>query len=132
MMMSELIYNVSKINFLEQKVRFSSCPVHISILYNERVDVLAKEAASYGDIRDNPITIREVISSLQSEYIKISNLVDSGNDRVLVGGYFLNNFAEIKFEFIRRISRKKGDCRSLVRLVTQKLCKIFLHKSLFI
>jgi len=30
---------------IEQKVRFSWCPAHISIIYNKKVDGLAKEAS---------------------------------------------------------------------------------------
>jgi len=49
--------------------------------------------------------------------------------RALVGEYYLNNFSEIKFEFIRRIVRSKGDGRSLVRLVTgYTYTKAYLYK----
>jgi len=52
------------------------------------------------------------------DYTNIDNLSVVREERVIVGVYYLNNFLDIKFKFLRKISRKKKDCESLNRLVT--------------
>jgi len=45
------------------------------------------------------------------------------------GKYYLNNFADIKFKFIRKISSKKKDCKNLNRLVTgYSYTRLFLYR----
>jgi len=124
---ADLIYKITKINCVEQRVRFSWCPTHISIVHNERVNFLAKEASISGEPNDNTITINELIYSLEREYSKREDPSELGVYRQLVGGYYLNNFPEIKFEFVRKISRKKSDCGILIRLISG--C---VYKNLFI
>jgi len=47
----------------------------------------------------------------------------------LVDGYHLNNFKEIKFKFLRKITSNKRDCESLNRLVTgYSYTRLFLYK----
>jgi len=100
---------------------------HIGIIHNERVDVLAKEAF-IGESYDNSITNRELISSLQGEYANIDNHFGPGEDRALVGDYYLN-LLDIKFKFLRKISRKKNDCGILIKLVTgYSYTRAYLHK----
>jgi len=46
-----------------------------------------------------------------------------------VGKYYLNNFPDIKFKYIRKISSKREDCKSLNRLVTgYPYTRVFLHR----
>jgi len=46
-----------------------------------------------------------------------------------VGGYFLNNYPELKFKYIRKISRRKNNVGCMVRLVTgYSFTKVYLYK----
>jgi len=47
--LAELSYRLSKINFNNNKVRFTWCSAHVGIIMNEKVDLLAKKAAISGD-----------------------------------------------------------------------------------
>jgi len=69
---------------------------HIGIKHNERVDLLAKEAAIEGEPCNNYITSRELMTNLKLDYVKIDNPL--GEEKAIVGAYYLNNFMNIKFK----------------------------------
>jgi len=89
----------------------------VGIKHNEKVDLLAKETA-IGGMWNNNLTIREIITSLKLNYENIDKQVLLNKFNKLIGGYYLNNFKEIKFKFLRKIITNKKDCESLNRLVT--------------
>jgi len=99
---AELIYKINNINYIEHKVRFSWCSAHVGIKHNEKVDLLAKEAAIGGESFNNNITSREIITSLKLDYANIDNQFLIKEDNTRVGGYYLNNFNEIKFKFLKK------------------------------
>jgi len=126
---ADLVYRICKINRGGTKIRFTWCPAHIGIEYNETADVLAKEAALGGTPYNNNITIRELSSSLRKEYDKIDKKFIFEENKALVGKYYINYFPDIKFKFVRSISKKKKDFKNLNRLVTgYSYTKLFLYK----
>jgi len=115
---ADLIYKINRINSVNPRIRFTWCLAHIGIDYNEKVDLLAKEAALVGTPFNNYITIKELLSSFQKEYADIDKKFIFEVKETSVGKYYMNNFSDIKFKFIRRIISKKKDYKSLNRLVT--------------
>jgi len=115
--LAELLHKITKINSTENRVRFTWCPAHVGIEYNEKVDSLAKEASIRGELWNNNISCSEIISSFNLEYTNIDNsFYLSGNNSA--GSYYLNNFREININYVRKIVFKKEDCDILTRLIT--------------
>jgi len=69
-------------------------------------------AAIGGEPNKNNVTIREIITNLKSDYANIDNQILLRKVNVKVGGYYLNNFNEIKFKFLRKITTNKKDCKT--------------------
>jgi len=46
---AELLHKITKTNSTENRVRFTWCPAHVGIEFNEKVDSLAKEASIRGE-----------------------------------------------------------------------------------
>jgi len=88
----------------------------VNIKCNEKVDTLAKEASTKGEIWNN-ISCDEIISSLNLEYTNINNKFYLSKSES-VDSYYLKNFREININFIRKILNKKEDCEILTRLIT--------------
>jgi len=92
------------------------------------VDVLAKEASIRDVTLNNNITCRKIISSLKLNYDMIDNQ-HLFTDRKSVGTYYLINFSDIKFPFIKKITKNKKECGSLSRIITGfPMTKTYLFK----
>jgi len=90
---------------------------------------LAKEAVLVGSPLNNHITIKELLSNFQKNYSDIDRKFIYEVKDTTVGKYYIDNFIDIKFKFIRRIVNKKNDSKSLNRLVTgYSYTKSFLYK----
>jgi len=50
LIVADLIYKIDKINSNKSKERFSRCPAHVRVKHNEKIDLLAKEAAIRRDV----------------------------------------------------------------------------------
>jgi len=126
--LAELIHKVSLLNAEEPRVRFTWCPAHVGIQFNEIVDTLAKEAAIRGKAWGNNISYKEIIRSLNSEYLDVNNKF-YGSEGLLVGTYYFNNFGDLGIKYVRRISDRREDCKILTRLITgYAMTKVYLYK----
>jgi len=126
--LAELIHKVSLLNAEEPRVRFTWCPAHVGIQSNEIVDSLAREAAVRGEAWENNISCKEIIRSLNSEYLTVNNKF-YGSEGLLVGFYYLSNFGDLGIKYVRGISDRKEDCKVLTRLITgYPMTKVYLYK----
>jgi len=64
---ADLLYNI---NCDKHIIKYTWCPVHVEIKHNEKVDLLAKEAAIGGEILNNFISSRELIFSFKLDYAR--------------------------------------------------------------
>jgi len=124
-LVAEFIYKINKINCNEHKVRFSWCPTHVGIKQWKSRFTRAKEAAIGGEFYNNNITSREIITSLKLDYANIDNQLLIKED-IRMGRYYLNNFNEIIFKFLRKITTNKKYCKTL------NSYRLFIHKSIFV
>jgi len=91
--LAELIHKASLLNAEEPRVRFTWSPAHVGIQYNEIVDSLVREASIRGEVWESSISCKEIIVSLNSEYLDMNNDFYS-SDGLPVGSYYFNNFRE--------------------------------------
>jgi len=129
-LVTDLIYKINKINYNKHIIRFTWCPAQVG-KYNEKVVLMGgKEAARGGELLNNFINGRELMSSFGLDYANIDNqFLLKEERRIGVGEYYLNNFNDIKFKFLRRITKNKKDYESLIRLVTgYSYTRAYLYK----
>jgi len=51
--LADLSYRLARMNFNDNRVRFTWCPAHVGITMNEKVDLLAKKTSFNGKIWHN-------------------------------------------------------------------------------
>jgi len=92
--LADLSYKLSRINFNEERVRFTWCPAHMGIVGNERADLETKKASINGENWNNFISGKEISSTLFPKYREIDSKYNS-EEMGSAGSYFLKNFGDI-------------------------------------
>jgi len=89
--LADVSYKLSRVNFNNNRVRFTWCPAHVGITWNEKVDLLAKKAAINGEIWKNNVSYGEILSTLKPFYGNmVSGMFPLRKENV--GSYYLKNF----------------------------------------
>jgi len=115
--LADLSYRLSRINFNEGRVRFTWCPAHVGIEGNEMADRVAKQASVNGENWNNPVSYKEISSALIPKYREIDFkycFEEMGSS----GSYFFKNFDDTIIEKIKSITRKREECKMLIRIIT--------------
>jgi len=118
MVLANLSYKLSRINFNKDRVRFTWCPAHVGIEGNERAEIVssAKEASVRGEIWNNLVSYKEIFASMVSKYREIdTNFFFWMKD---LEAYFLKNFCNINIRRIKSLTKNREDCKTLTRIIT--------------
>jgi len=114
--LADLSYKISRINFAKNRIRFTWCPAHVGFSGNERADFLAKAASVNGEEWNNCISCREIFSFLSPVYMDFNSAFF--HSEIESGSYFLKNFSDTNLNLVRKFSKRSEDCKLLTRIVT--------------
>jgi len=112
--MFELLLAINKLRYSNINIK---CPAHKGITGNELADICAKSACLTGAVLNNLLSYKELVSSIRHDYIKIDKLyIDSVSQGT--GAYYMNNFNNLKVNFVEKLAYKRREYTILSRIIT--------------